>query len=187
MLRRLAGGGSRDEAHRNRRPRSRQPRARRPASQRDRRDEAGQVDALTRETGHEVLPVPRPRPRVRDQTRKEGVPQVQRLEQRQRPQVHATHRPSEEEVRRSGIDVALDRDRLRPQHHRHRRAWTPELEDWAWGEFASGALGSTIHADRRCVLDVIETHWPDPAALTIVTQSDSEIVGREIAARCGRR
>jgi hypothetical protein len=66
-------------------------------------------------------------------------------------------------------------------------AWTPELEDWAWGEFASGALGSAVHADRRCVLDVIEAHWPDPAALTIVTQSDSEIVGREIAARCGRR
>jgi hypothetical protein len=37
------------------------------------------------------------------------------------------------------------------------------------------------------VLDVIEAHWPDPAALTIATQSDSEIVGREIAARCGRR
>ena len=66
-------------------------------------------------------------------------------------------------------------------------AWTPELEDWAWGEFASGALGSAIDADRRCVLDVIETHWPNPAALTIVTQSDSEIVGREIAARCRRR
>jgi hypothetical protein len=57
----------------------------------------------------------------------------------------------------------------------------------AWGEFASGALRSAIHADRHCVLDVIEAHWPDPAALTIVTQSDSEIVGREIAARCGRQ
>jgi hypothetical protein len=65
-------------------------------------------------------------------------------------------------------------------------AWTPELEDWAWDQFASGALGSAIHADRRCVLDVIEAHWPDPAALTNATQSDSEIVGREIAARCGR-
>jgi hypothetical protein len=66
-------------------------------------------------------------------------------------------------------------------------AWTPELEDWAWGQFTSGALGSATHVDRRCVLDVIEAHWPDPAALTIVTQSDSEIVGREIAARCSKR
>ena len=67
-------GGSRDEGPRNHRPRSRKLGARRPARRSARHDEAIEVDALATGRGHEVLPVPRPRPRCAIKLAKKAYP-----------------------------------------------------------------------------------------------------------------
>lgn len=61
-------------------------------------------------------------------------------------------------------------------------SWTPALEEYAWEIFnrASGGMFS----DRRCVLDVIESHFPDPLDLTSVAPSEIQTVALDIAVEC---